>query len=161
MCFFCKKPMSIWIRGKYLFYRPNFHFLWPWEGHFSECLEVFRNWGAPLNFGKLSYCGLMVFFNTAATNISNELHNMVFQNWGAPLNFGKPSCGLYKNDGKCAPQFWKTTSSGTGAWKFWPFLGGKTQKKAAKFFLQLWDGYKKYILQKKWIKTAIPALSSG
>ena len=96
----------------------------------------------------------MVFFNTAATNISNELHNMVFQ------NFGKPSCGLYKNDGKCDPQFWKTTYSGTGAWKFWPFWGGKTQKKAAKFFLQLRDGYKKYILQKKWIKTAIPALSS-
>ena len=39
--------------------------------------------------------------------------------------------------------------------------GGKTKKKLPKFFLRLQDTYKKYILQKKWVKTAIPALSSG
>ena len=39
--------------------------------------------------------------------------------------------------------------------------GGKTKKKLSKFFLRLWDTYKKYILQKNWVKTAIPALSSG
>ena len=50
---------------------------------------------------------------------------------------------------------------GDGAWNFGPFLGGKTPKKSAKFFLRLRDAYKKYILQKKWIKTAISALSSG
>ena len=38
--------------------------------------------------------------------------------------------------------------------------GGKTKKKP-KFFLRLQDTYRKYILQKKWVKTAIPALSSG
>ena len=30
-----------------------------------------------------------------------------------------------------------------------------------KFFFWLRDTYKKYILQKNWVKTAIPALSSG
>ena len=39
--------------------------------------------------------------------------------------------------------------------------GGKTKKKLPTFFLRLWDTYKKYILQKNWSKTAIPALSSG
>ena len=39
--------------------------------------------------------------------------------------------------------------------------GGKTKKKLPKFFLRLRDTYKKYILQKNWVKTAIPALSSG
>ena len=39
--------------------------------------------------------------------------------------------------------------------------GGKTKKKLPKFFLRLQDTYKKYILQKNWVKTAIPALSSG
>ena len=127
---FCKKPMSIWIRGKYLFYRPKFHFLWPWEGHFSGCSEVFRNWGAPLNFGKLFYCGLMVFSNTAATNISNELHNMVFQNWGAPLNFGKPSCGLYKNEWKFRPSILENLLKlGTLA-----VFGGLNPKKLSQIF---------------------------
>ena len=41
------------------------------------------------------------------------------------------------------------------------FQGGKTKKKLPKFFLRLRDTYKKYILQKNWVKTAIPALSSG
>ena len=39
--------------------------------------------------------------------------------------------------------------------------GGKTKKRLPKFFLRLRDTYKKYILQKNWVKTAIPALSSG
>ena len=39
--------------------------------------------------------------------------------------------------------------------------GGKTKKKLPKFFLRLWDTYKKYILQKNWVKTIIPAHSSG
>ena len=39
--------------------------------------------------------------------------------------------------------------------------GGKTKKKLPKFFLRLRDTCKKYILQKNWVKTAIPALSSG
>ena len=39
--------------------------------------------------------------------------------------------------------------------------GGKTKKKLPKFFFWLRDTYKKYILQKNWVKTAIPALSSG
>ena len=41
------------------------------------------------------------------------------------------------------------------------FSGGKTKKKLPKFFLGLCDTYKKYILEKNWVKTAIPALSSG
>ena len=39
--------------------------------------------------------------------------------------------------------------------------GGKTKKKVAQIFFWLRDTYKKYILQKNWVKTAIPALSSG
>ena len=39
--------------------------------------------------------------------------------------------------------------------------GGQTKKSVVKIFLRLRDAYKKYILQKKWVKTAIPALSSG
>ena len=38
---------------------------------------------------------------------------------------------------------------------------GKRKKMLPKFFLRLRDTYKKYILQKNWPKTAIPALSSG
>ena len=52
-------------------------------------------------------------------------------------------------------------------WKTGPPLkktalsGGKTKKKLPNFFLRLCDTHKKYILQKNWVKTAIPALSSG
>ena len=35
------------------------------------------------------------------------------------------------------------------------FLGGKTQKKLAKFFLRLRDAYKKYILQKNGSKRSL------
>ena len=41
------------------------------------------------------------------------------------------------------------------------FFGVLPPKKTAKFFLRLRDAYKKYFLQKNWVKTAIPALSSG
>ena len=41
------------------------------------------------------------------------------------------------------------------------FRGGKTHKNTAKIFLRLRDIYKKYILQKNWVKTVIPAFSSG
>ena len=39
--------------------------------------------------------------------------------------------------------------------------GGKTEKNLSQFFLRLANTYKKYILQKNWVKTVIPALSSG
>ena len=39
--------------------------------------------------------------------------------------------------------------------------GGKTKKKLPSVFLRLRDTHKKYILQKKSVKTAIRALSSG
>ena len=57
--------------------------------------------------------------------------------------------------------------NGTEFLEIWPppkktaFSGGKTKKKLPKFFFWLRDTYKKYILQKNWVKTAIPALSSG
>ena len=38
---------------------------------------------------------------------------------------------------------------------------GKRKKMLPKFFLRLRDTYKKYILQKNWVKTALPGLSSG
>ena len=38
---------------------------------------------------------------------------------------------------------------------------GKTEKNLSKFFWRLANTYKKYILQKNWVKTVIPALSSG
>ena len=38
---------------------------------------------------------------------------------------------------------------------------GKTEKNLSQFFLRLANTYKKYILQKNWVKTVIPALSSG
>ena len=56
-----------------------------------------------------------------------------------------------------APPFWHLTPS----WKKRLFWRGKIKKKSPKFFLRLRDTYKKYILQKNWSKTAIPALSSG
>ena len=62
---------------------------------------------------------------------------------GAPLNFGKPP------------------HRGLLLGTLGPFWGGKTQKKSANFVLRLRDAYKKYILQKNWVKTALPALSSG
>ena len=39
--------------------------------------------------------------------------------------------------------------------------GGKTEKNLSNFYLRLRDIHRKYILQKKWVKTVIPALSSG
>ena len=39
--------------------------------------------------------------------------------------------------------------------------GGKTEKNLSQFFLRLANTYKKYILQKNWVKAVIPALSSG
>ena len=39
--------------------------------------------------------------------------------------------------------------------------GGKIEKNLSQFFWRLVNTYKKYILQKNWVKTAIPALSSG
>ena len=60
------------------------------------------------------------------------------------------SCG----SGTPSPEIW-TLSEKTAV------SGGKTKKKLPKFFLRLWDTHKKYILQKNWVKTAIPALSSG
>ena len=56
-----------------------------------------------------------------------------------------------------APQFWHWTPR----WKKRCFWGGKTPQKTANIFLRLLDTYKKYILQKNWSKTVIPALSSG
>ena len=56
-----------------------------------------------------------------------------------------------------APQFWHYTPSCKKRllWR------GKIKKRLPKFFWRLRDTYKKYILQKNWSKTAIPALSSG
>ena len=58
------------------------------------------------------------------------------------------------------PQFWKSGKSGTPNKKE-AVSGGKTPKKLSKKILRLRDAYKKYILQKNWVKTAIPALGSG
>ena len=97
----------------------------------------------------------------------------VSRNWGAPLNFWKPSLwGLYAwnlsvevdssfQKLRGAPQFLKTSSLRTNAWNFGPFWQGKTPPKPVKKVLWPHDIYKKYLLQKKWVKTAIPALSSG
>ena len=68
---------------------------------------------------------------------------------------------IYKIEGRLYKIEGRLYKIGDLCLELWAFFGGKTPKKAAKFFLQLWDGYKKYILQKKWIKTSIPALSSG
>ena len=57
------------------------------------------------------------------------------------------------------PQFWKN-SSWTQRLGGKPFKGGKPLKPWQKKS-QLRDTYKNYILQKKWVKTAHPALSSG
>ena len=53
------------------------------------------------------------------------------------------------------------TQAGPRGWGKKPFLGGKKTKKPANFFLWLPDTCKKYILQKKWVKTALPGLGSG
>ena len=60
-----------------------------------------------------------------------------------------------------APQFLETSSLRTDAWNFGPFWQGKTPQKPVKKVLWPHDIYKKYLLQKQWVKTAIPALSSG
>ena len=41
-----------------------------------------------------------------------------------------------------------------------PLRWKEVKKKAVQFFLRLRDTYEKYTLQKKWVKTTIPALSS-
>ena len=60
-----------------------------------------------------------------------------------------------------APQFWQTGKSGTPYEKKTALSEGKTEKNLSKFFWRLANTYKKYILQKNWVKTVIPALSSG
>ena len=94
-------------------------------------------------------------------------------NWGAPLNFWKPSLwGLFASSLSVevdssfrklrgAPQFLETSSLRTDARNFGPFLQGKTPQKPVKKVLWPRDIYKKYLLQKKWVKTAIPVLGSG
>ena len=58
------------------------------------------------------------------------------------------------------PQFWKNSSRTQGLGGK-VFLGGKKTQKPANFFLRLPDTCKKYILQKNWVKTALPGLGSG
>ena len=67
--------------------------------------------------------------------------------------------GLFKKWG-LNPQFLKTPQKAPWVEIIIHFLGGKTLKKVAKFFLRPYDTYKKYILQKNWTKTVNPALSS-
>ena len=59
-----------------------------------------------------------------------------------------------------APNFWKSGKSRT-PYKKRLFSVGKRKQMLPKKILRLRDTYKKYILQKNWVKTAIPALSSG
>ena len=94
-------------------------------------------------------------------------------NWGAPLNFWKPSLwGLYAwnlsvevdssfRKLRGAPQFLENSSLRTDARNFGPFWLGKNPQKPVKKVLWPRDTYKKYLLQKNWVKTAILALSSG
>ena len=65
------------VPGKYFFFGPHNHFFGPGKAHFFNSLVFFENWGAPLNFRKLSYWGVIGFFNTAATTIPNEMHRLV------------------------------------------------------------------------------------
>ena len=59
------------------------------------------------------------------------------------------------------PPPWKSGQPGTPYEKKTALSGGKTKKKLPSVFLRLRDTHKKYILQKKSVKTAIRALSSG
>ena len=59
------------------------------------------------------------------------------------------------------PQFWKSDQPGTPCKKNVSFGGVKHKKSGPNNFFRQVHTYKKYILQKKWSKTVIPALSSG
>ena len=93
--FFFAKSTCQYGFGEMLFFcGPQFHFLWPWEVHFSECQEVFRNWGAPLNFGKPSH---MMIVRKVDYKRSSVLQIIL-------------KCTFPKLRG--APQFWKIASWG-------------------------------------------------
>ena len=59
------------------------------------------------------------------------------------------------------PQFWKSSNLTQGFGKKSPFQGVKMAKKDCHSLFRPVHMYKKYILKKIWVKTAIPALSSG
>ena len=56
------------------------------------------------------------------------------------------------------PPPWKSGQPGTAYEKKTALSGGKTKKKLPSVFLRLRDTHKKYILQKKSVKTAIRAI---
>ena len=161
---FCKKHLSIWIREKPFFLGHQFQFLsrqnWPFLSAFLTFPEMRGGFpklrgGEGIVIIRVRLHILQVSGNEGRPSILEKwstkipdqrqmlfLYDAVFQNWGAPLISGN-------------------LASQPPRPKKMPFWGGKTPKKSTNFFWRLLDTYKKYILQKNWSKTVIPALSSG
>ena len=161
---FCKKHLLIWIREKPFFLGHQFWFLsrqnWPFLSAFLTFPEMRGGFpklrgGEGIVIIRVRLHILQVSGNEGRPSILEKwstkipdqrqmlfLYDAVFQNWGAPLISGN-------------------LASQPPRPKKMPFWGGKTPKKSTNFFWRLLDTYKKYILQKNWSRTAIPALSSG
>ena len=87
------------------------------RGPFSKGSEVFRNWGAPLNFGKPCHWRLMdkkqSISSSATASISNELHHLVSQIWGAFPRIEGRHWSLRVREAELKPKsafFWKISN---------------------------------------------------
>ena len=129
---FCKMYMPWWIRGKTFFGDLIFTFLGGQGGFFFVGCDVFQK--------------LRII-----SKIADHAFEMVMT-IDLILQRGLFSPRMIRN-------FCKTQDEPRG-WEKNGFWRGKTHRISPKKFLRPRDTYKKYILQKNWVKTAIPALSS-
>ena len=118
-------------------------FLCTWDGKYS------KGWG-PHIYPWRSEIELLMQFYSLMVVVDKMYYNLmvvVNEMWSSMV---EPPLW------KAKPPLWKSDAAS----KKGLFLGVKT-KKLPKIFLWLRDTYKKHILPKNWVKTAIAALSSG
>ena len=114
-------------------------------------------WGPHFHFfggsGRLFFVGCDVFQKLRIiSKIADHAFEMVMT-IDLILQWGLFSPRMIRN-------FCKTQDEPRG-WEKNGFWRGKTHRISPKNFLRPRDTYKKYILQKNWVKTVIPAFSSG
>ena len=150
---FCKKYIFIVNRGKAFFGGPHFNFFGGQGDLFSEATSLFQIGGSVF-----SERWFLCQQNHLSGNLDSQTddHNLCSAHQ-------KCCAALFQRGGSvpAEPPPWKSGQPGTPYHKKTALSGGKTKKKLPSVFLRLRDTHKKYILQKKSVKTAIRALSSG
>ena len=150
---FCKKYIFRWNRGKAFFGGPHFNFFGGQGDLFSEATSLFQIGGSAFPER---------WFLCQQNHLSGNLDNRTDDHNQCSAH-QKCCAALFQRGGSvpAEPPPWKSGQPGTPYHKKTALSGGKTKKKLPSVFLRLRDTHKKYILQKKSVKTAIRALSSG